>query len=86
MAVNVKILFEPRTSRCVWVLKVKQMFKFILKQSHSCFWARLQNWEKPLLVTSCLSVRLSFCPSLSPHATTQLPLVGLPENFVLSIC
>jgi len=80
------ILFEPRTSRCVWILKVKQMFKVIVKQSHSCFWAGLQNCEKRLLVKSCLSVCLSVCPSLSPHATTQLPLAGLPENLVLSIC
>jgi len=46
---------------------------------------RLQNCEKRLLITSYLSVRLSFCPPLSPHATTQLPLEGLPENFILSI-
>jgi len=58
------ILFEPRTSRCVWILKVKQMFKVIVKQSHSCFWAGLQNCEKRLLVKSCLSVCLSVRPSV----------------------
>jgi hypothetical protein len=32
-----------------------------------------------------ISFVISVSPSLSPHATTQFPLEGLPENLILSI-
>jgi hypothetical protein len=39
---------------------------------HFVFWALSQNCEKRILPSSCLSVR----PSICPHGTTRLPLVG----------
>jgi hypothetical protein len=40
--------------------------------------ARLQNCERRLSTSSCLSV----CPSVRPHGTTRLPLDGFSWNLV----
>jgi hypothetical protein len=47
------------------------------------FRARLQNCEKRLLASSCLSVRSSVRLYFRPNATTQLPQNGVSLNLVL---
>jgi hypothetical protein len=47
------------------------------------YWVHLQNFEKRLLVSSCLSVCLSVC--VHPRGTTQLPRDGFSRNLNLSV-
>jgi len=54
----------------------------VLQITSSPFQACLQNCEKRILASSCLSVR----PSVCPHAKTLLPLDGFSWNLILVIC
>ena len=53
---------------------ITNLFRITL--SKDMFQTRLENYEKRLLVLSCLSI----CPSIGPHSTTRIQLDGISCN------